>query len=349
MSSPPTDRLAALLQHFSVSARMFHSGPLCGINDFEPALGYGQLHLVRAGPLRVEHRDGPAVEITAPSLLFYPRPLHHRFLTDPQHGAAMACAHLQFSDGPVNPLAQSLPAFVTLPLDQLEGVQPLLELLFQEAFGARCGRQAVVDRLFEVVLIHVLRRLMDRGEVDGGLLAGMAHPQLARSLVAAHAQPARAWSVLALAQEAGMSRSAYAETFKRVLGLTPADYLGAWRLGLAQQQLRQGRTLQRIAETVGYGSVAALSRAFKARWGMSPREWKRANRGKVRRRCASDFQRRWTGCRIRDRSRADTATPLTLRGVPALRYARWRPCAPAVAARARRRHTGSASADRPSA
>jgi AraC-like DNA-binding protein len=275
MPTPPADRLAALLRHFSVSARMFHSGPLCGINDFAPELGYGQLHLVHAGRLRVEHRDGTAVEITRPSLLFYPRPLHHRFLTDPQHGAAMACAHLQFSDGPVNPLAQSLPAFVAMPLEQLDGLQPLLEMLFREAFGAHCGRQAVVDRLFEVVLIHLIRRLMDRGEVDGGLLAGMAHPQLARSLVAAHAHPARLWSVQTLAQEAGMSRSVYAETFRRVLGMTPADYLASWRLGLARQQLRQGHTLQRIAEAVGYGSVAALSRAFKARWGVSPREWKR--------------------------------------------------------------------------
>lgn len=270
----PTDRLASLLQHFSVSARMFHSGPLCGINDFAPQHGYGQLHLIQQGPLRVEHQHRDAVEITRPTLLFYPRPLHHRFISDARQGATMACAHLQFSDGAINPLAQSLPAFVAMPLDELDGMQPVLDMLFREAFGAHCGRQAIVDRLFEVVLIHIIRRLMDTGAVEGGLLAGLAHPQLARSLIALHAQPAQSWSVQTLAHEAGMSRSVYAVAFRQVLGTTPADYLAAWRLGLAQQRLRQGQALKQIAGAVGYGSVAALSRAFKTRWGVSPREWK---------------------------------------------------------------------------
>jgi AraC-like DNA-binding protein len=270
------DRLAALLQHFSVSARMFHSGPLCGINDFAPEHGYGQLHLVQQGSLRIEHLREDAVEVAGPALLFYPRPMHHRFISDAHQGAMMACAHVQFSDGGINPLAQSLPAFVAVPLDELDGLQPVLELLFREAFGAHCGRQAVVDRLFEVVLIYILRRLMDTGAVDSGLLAGMAHPQLARSLVALHAKPAESWSVQTLALAAGMSRSVYAMTFHRVLGTTPAEYLATWRLGLAQQQLLRGQPLKQIADAVGYGSVSALSRAFKTRWGVSPREWKNA-------------------------------------------------------------------------
>ena len=73
-----------------------------------------------------------------------------------------------------------------------------------------------------------------------------------------------------------MSRSAYAATFRRVVGTTPAEYLSTWRLSLTQQHLRQGRSLKQISDAVGYGSVAALSRAFKARWGVSPRAWKQA-------------------------------------------------------------------------
>lgn len=274
----PFDRLATLLQHFSVSARLFHSGPLCGINDFAPQQGLGQLHLVQQGPLRIEHLQQEALEVTRPTLLFYPRPMHHRFISDVQEGATMACAHLQFGDGGDNPLAQSLPAFTAMPLDEFEGLQPVLELLFREAFGANCGRQFVVDRLFDVVLVHILRRLMQQGAVEAGLLAGMAHPQLARSLVALHADPAQPWSVQTLAREAGMSRSVYADSFRRVVGATPADYLAAWRLSLTRQQLRQGKPLKQIADAVGYGSVATLSRAFKLRWGVSPREWKQVER-----------------------------------------------------------------------
>lgn len=269
-----TDRLDALLKRFSVSARMFHSGALCGVHDFAPQPGQGQLHLIQRGPLRVEHQGAAAVEIADATLLFYPRPLWHRFVSDDTAGADMTCANVQFNQGLHNPLAAALPEVVVLPLEQLDGAEGALDLLFREAFGQRCGRQAIVDRLFEVILIRILRHQMDHAQVDGGLLAGMAHPQLARSLVALHDDPAAPWSLQSLAQVAGMSRTVYAETFRGVLGITPGDYVNQWRLGIAQDLLREGRALKHIVDAVGYGSVAALSRAFKTRHGVSPRAWK---------------------------------------------------------------------------
>jgi AraC-like DNA-binding protein len=270
------DRLDGLLRRFRVSAHMFHSGALCGINDFQPQAGLGQLHLVQRGPLRIEHAASRPITVKQPSLLFYPRPLLHRFVSDRKTGADMTCAHVRFADGEHNPLAQALPACVVMPLDELSDTRSILDALFDEAFAQRCGRQAVVDRLFEVVLIRILRRLLDAGSVDGGLLAGMAHPQLVRALVAMHDDPRHAWSLETLARRAGMSRSAFAQTFRRVIGLTPGDYLAGWRLGLAQQLLRQGQPLKLIVDEVGYGSVAALSRAFSVRLGQSPRAWKAA-------------------------------------------------------------------------
>ncbi|MDG5821966.1 AraC family transcriptional regulator, partial [Xylella fastidiosa subsp. pauca] len=59
----------------------------------------------------------------------------------------------------------------------------------------------------------------------------------------------------------------------RVVGCTPGAYLQGWRVKLTQHALRQGRQLKTIAVEVGYGSEAALSRAFKAECGMTPREW----------------------------------------------------------------------------
>jgi AraC-like DNA-binding protein len=268
------DRLDALLQRFTVSARMFHAGALCGINAFEPTEGLGQLHLIRRGPVQVSHARTRKLSIDEPSLLFYPRPLGHRFVTDERKGADMACANVEFHAGAVNPLAQALPAVVVMPLAELAGATPVLELLFREAFGGQCGRQAVVDRLFEVVLIVILRTVMNRGLVDRGLLAGMAHPRLAKALVALHEAPAKAWTLPRLARIAGMSRSAFAASFKETLDSTPGEYLLRWRLGLAQDLLRRGRSLKSIATDVGYASTAALSRAFKTGSGVGAREWK---------------------------------------------------------------------------
>jgi AraC-like DNA-binding protein len=269
------DRLNALLKRFSVSARMFHSGALCGITPIAAQPGLGQLHLIKRGPVRVEH-GRRRITIDEPTLLFYPRPLGHRFVTDARVGADLVCAQIEFNGGAINPLVQALPEFVAMPLADLDDTHVVLDVLFREAFEEQCGRQSVIDRLFEVVLINVLRKLMQAGALHEGLLAGMAHPQLAKALVAMHEQPAKAWSLPELASVAGMSRSSFAAVFKQTLGRTPGEYLAAFRLCIAQGMLRRGVAMKHIAEDVGYGSTAALSRAFKSSCGVSPREWKNA-------------------------------------------------------------------------
>jgi len=268
------DRLAVLLERFPVRAQVFNAGALCGINLLETDGVHGQLHLVRHGVLEVSHGGAP-VRVDRPSLLLYPRPLSHRFTTDPDRGADVACANLRFEGGPVNPLATALPEFVCLPLESLHGAGPVLALLFEEAFEQRCGRQAMVDRLFEVIVIQVLRQLMENGHVRSGLLAGLGHPRLRAALVAMHEAPSREWTLEDLAAAAGMSRSVFASAFRQAVGITPGQYLQGWRVGLVQQALRQGRPLKVVAAEVGYGSEAALSRAFKAQAGVSPRDWKR--------------------------------------------------------------------------
>ena len=76
------DRLQALLSHFAVSARTFNAGALCGINSHDGSGTDGQLHLVRSGEVEVRHGNRLAARVTEPSLLLYPRPMAHRFITD---------------------------------------------------------------------------------------------------------------------------------------------------------------------------------------------------------------------------------------------------------------------------
>lgn len=276
----PVDRLQSLLQPLSLRARLFHSGPLCGLNTFDGDGPTGQLHLVRRGPLEAWHGDASQPErIDVPSLLLYPRPLAHRFRTDDAVGADMACAHVEFTGNARATLARALPAVVVLPLEAVPQAHGVLDLLFEEAFAQRCGRQAVVDRLFEVVLVLVVRALLERGQAEQGVLAGLAHPRLRHALVGMHDAPADAWSLPRLCEAAGMSRSHFAATFARVVGMPASEYLARHRMGLAQQALLRGRPLNLVADDVGYGSPAALSRAFSAACGMSPRAWLKTQRG----------------------------------------------------------------------
>ena len=166
-----------------------------------------------------------------------------------------------------------------LPSRRVQGLEQALALLFAETDRVRCGHRLLADRLFEVVLLQLLRWLLDHpdeGGISAGLLAGLSDPKLARALVAVHEDPGRAWSLERMAAEAGMSRSAFAARFRAVVGETPAEHLSNWRLAIAQAQLRQGRSIKAIATGLGYANPSALSRVFAQRVGTSPRGWLRS-------------------------------------------------------------------------
>jgi len=280
MPTPSIDRLSSLLERFRVRAHLFHAGPLCGVTHFDARPGRGFLHVLRRGEMALTHRAKSGaprrIRLREPSLLFYPRPLAHDFHNAPEEGSDFVCAALDFDGGPGNPLLQALPPLVVLPLSQVDGLGHSLALLFAETDRMRCGARLLADRLFEVVLIQLLRWLLDHPEEAGmpaGLITGLSEPRLARALSALHEHPGKPWSLERMAERAGMSRSAFAAGFKAAVGQTPADYLAHWRLMLAQAQLRQGRSIKAIADELGYANPSALSRLFTKKIGRSPRHW----------------------------------------------------------------------------
>lgn len=97
---PPIDRLSGILERFRVQAQLHHSGALCGLNHFDACEGYGYLHVLRRGLLKVSHpggRDVPeSMHFDEPTLLLYPRPFTHRFHNPPIEGSDFTCARLSF-------------------------------------------------------------------------------------------------------------------------------------------------------------------------------------------------------------------------------------------------------------
>lgn len=285
MPPPPTDaptldRLSDMLDRFRVRADLFHAGPLCGLHVFEPKPGRAFLHVLRRGSLEVRHAAGSGAVARAlydePTLLLYPRPIHHEFHNPPVDGSDFTCATLDFEGGACHPIVQSLPPFVALPLSAIDGLGPSLDLLFAEAESVRCGSRLLADRLFEVVLIKVLRWVIDHPAEAGvheGVMRGLSDPRLARALVAVHQAPAVNWSLERMAAIAGMSRSAFAATFKATTGTTPALYVTDWRVSLAATLLSAGHSAKHAAAEVGFADTAALSKSFRKRMGLSPRDW----------------------------------------------------------------------------
>lgn len=278
--APPLDRLSPLFERFRVRASLFHTGPLCGVTHFDARPNRGFLHVMRNGEMEVRHASATGLVerlwVREPSLVFYPRPMAHDFHNAPAEGSDFVCATLDFEAG--HPLVHALPPLVVLPLARVDGLAATLTLLFGEAERVRCGQRLLADRLFEVLLLQLLRWMLDQRDaaLPVGLMRGLADPRLARALTALHGRPGEAWSLAAMAAESGMSRSRFAEAFREALGQTPADYLAGWRLAIARTELRAGKPLKILAAELGYANASALSRLFAQKHdGLSPRKWRR--------------------------------------------------------------------------
>jgi AraC-like DNA-binding protein len=267
------DRLSVLLSRFSLRAGVFYTGSICGVHPFDADPLLGHIHLIQQGPVELIDSKGVATPIVRPSLLFLPRPDAHRLIADERRGAQVLCATVRFGAGGSNPISDSLPARVLVELDQVPGVEALLRLIADEAFNDRSGRQGALDRLCELLMIHVLRHCLDHGLTEGGTLAGLSDPRLAKAMIALHEDPARDWKLSDMAGLAGMSRARFAARFRSVTGQTPADYLAGWRVTTAQGLLKSGRQMKHVAFDVGYGSSSAFTRAFVRKVGRAPTEW----------------------------------------------------------------------------
>jgi len=181
--------------------------------------------------------------------------------------------YFEFASPDAALLVSLLPALL-----HVRGV-PRLSLLVaqvgEETRTRRSGRMLVMARFVELMLIEALRSCAEAaGSADAvppGLLRGLSDPRLAQALRAMHAAPGRPWSVVQLAAEAALSRSAFYDRFNKALGLPPMEYLMAWRMALAKDLLRsRSMSIQQVAERVGFGSASTFSTAFRRAAGVAP-------------------------------------------------------------------------------
>lgn len=159
----------------------------------------------------------------------------------------------------------------------VERLTTLVRLVGDECGARRSGRDLVLTRLVEVLLIEALRAA-PHDEAPPGLVRGLADAQLAPAIRQMHAQLSRSWTVAQLAKTAALSRSTFFERFTRAVGIPPMEYLLAWRMAVARELLRRGDArIAEVAERVGYGSASAFSTAFTRHTGQPPSHYARAS------------------------------------------------------------------------
>jgi len=262
-------------------------------------------HFVMEGRALISIDGGPAVEARAGEVVLLPRndvhvlasssglaPTDARQLIQPSpegglakvsHGGGGETTHLVCgflgSEEAYNPLIATLPRM--LKLDVREGasrdwVDASVRYAASELTAGRFASSDLLSRLSELLFVEAMRHYsLTAADQDAGWLKGVADPQIGRALAAIHKDIASPWSAESLAGEVSMSRSAFVDRFTTLTGMPPIRYLTLWRLQMARRGLRETRkTIEQIAQQVGYGSAEAFSRAFKREFGMSPAQWR---------------------------------------------------------------------------
>jgi AraC-like DNA-binding protein len=235
---------------------------------------FGDNHLLTAEP---GIRTRPIGELTTVD----DNGMGHLVVEGSGPATSLICGTVVFDNGAAHPVFSMLPPlFHVRDTDRAMSpvVESLIGLIAAEVDGPQPGSDIVVARLTEVLVIHVLReyiRNLPEGEV--GWLGALNNREISVALGLIHGRPEHAWSARELAAAVGLSRSAFFNRFKRLVGETPAQYLTRWRIHLATRLLREERaSVTATARRVGYATDAAFSNAFMRVMGVRPGAYRRA-------------------------------------------------------------------------
>jgi AraC-like DNA-binding protein len=190
--------------------------------------------------------------------------------------ATFFCGAYRFEGDLCQSLLAALPDL--LPMRPAAGstLRGTLDLLAGEMLRDEPGQQTLLDRLLDVALVQILRQHFSARDVAApGWFRASADERIGAALRALHADPAHAWTVAELADEAALSRSAFARQFTELVGLAPLAYLNDWRMALARERLRDTEArLAAIATSLGYASEFSFAAAFKRHHGVAPGRWR---------------------------------------------------------------------------
>ncbi len=191
----------------------------------------------------------------------------------------LVCGHFEFDEEFQHPFVDQLPPAIVVRSDDYATNPPFddaFQFVAREVRAARPGGDAVVTRLSEVLFVQAVRHWVEREEHVSGIVAALADPGLGAALAAIHAAPTEPWTLESLGRKAAMGRTAFATRFRDVVGMTPMEYLTAWRIQLGKRLLGETRySLDQIAARVGYESSASFSRVFTRQVGQRPGAYRR--------------------------------------------------------------------------
>jgi AraC-like DNA-binding protein len=296
----PSDLISELLLDMRLSGVQFRRSVLdtrAGVG-FPNTLGRGQFHFVGRGPVWLRGASGAVHALASGAAVLVPHGGAHAMLPssstpagavvpldlaapvqeDDARSPVVFSYCMEFDLGGMQPLVAAMPEILLAEalLATAPEITPMLAAMEREAMHAQAGQAGILARLAEVLAALTVRAWVAAGclSADGrtdGLASALRDPRLAHAIVMMHKEPGRNWTVATLAREAGSSRSVFAQRFLAATGAPPLRYLTELRMRLAVHSLgRERKAVDVVAAQLGYGSLAAFSRAFKRTVGTTP-------------------------------------------------------------------------------
>jgi AraC-like DNA-binding protein len=191
------------------------------------------------------------------------------------------CGGYRLAPDVQHPLTRMLPpvVVVTAAQSRATGLGAAVDLLAAEIEGTDPGAPAVMGSLVDLLFVYILRTWLAEHHAESGWGRALFDPAVGAALALVHEDPARAWTLESLAQEAGMPRATFSRRFAALTGQSPMAYVATWRMALAARMLRdEPATLSQIAKRVGYESEFAFARAFKRTTGQAPGQYRKGAR-----------------------------------------------------------------------
>jgi AraC-like DNA-binding protein len=189
-------------------------------------------------------------------------------------GARMVCGAVRFDHPAGRQLVSLLPSLIHLdsintPADWMSDV---LRFMAAEAKTLRPGGEAIVTRLADILVIQAIRAwIATQAPAGVGWLHALRDRQIGRALMLIHKHPERPWTLIELAAEVAMSRSAFTERFTNLVGVSAMQYVTQWRMHTAYSMLSElNVSVSELSSKLGYQSEAAFNRTFKRVLGTTP-------------------------------------------------------------------------------
>ena len=273
-----------VISMFRLSAEVYHNAVICGDWQIrESRTGQTCFHMPTQGECFLDVPDQEKRKLGEGDLVIFPREVPHKmypveastgkqqhlpYLGCKETDVGMLCGRLHFQHRGFNYFLDALPEVFVIKKASANWLTPLLQLIIQECYQSESTNNSILDRVSELLFILAIRHYVEQNPEQTGVLALYTHRKLSKALHVIHDKPQESWPVLLLAEHAGMSRTSFANAFKKVSGWTPAQYLTWWRMQVAWSELSDNNNIAETAYKVGYKSESSFSRAFHKEFGI---------------------------------------------------------------------------------